>query len=173
MSSRKADGVMFTDIPLAYISSLVSRVRENLRTAKRDLQRFRLSNWFVWNVQETEEETQRLARRHLGFRLYYVRDVASSIGLDPATAEELAKMQPRMVRAIFENQEAELPPESVTKLLLDHPPLAAPSRALGRHIETLQQFERRGLNEIALVLEGNPAASINLLGEHVVPLLAD
>jgi len=37
-----------------------------------------MNNWFVWNVQDTEEEAQRLARRTLGFRLYYVRDVAAS-----------------------------------------------------------------------------------------------
>ncbi len=173
MSTRKADGIMFTDMPLAYISSLVSKVRENLRRANRDLQRFRLSNWFVWNVQETEEEAMRLARRHLGFRLYYIRDVASSIGLDSATAEELAKTQPRMVRAIFENQEVELPPGSVAKLLVDHLTISGSKKSLGRHIETLQQFEKRGLNEIALALEGDPVASIKLLGEHVVPLLAD
>ncbi len=171
MSALKADGVMFTDMPLAYISSLVRQVHENLDAANRDRQRFRVSNWFAWNVQETEEEALRIARRNLGFRLYYIRDVASSIGLESATADELARMQHRMVRAVFEDRQVELPQESITKLLIDHLTLTGSKQSLGQHIETLLSFEKRGLNEIALALQGDPVASINNLGKDVIPLL--
>ncbi len=171
MSALKADGVMFTDMPLAHISSLVRLVHENLDPSNRGLERFRVCNWFAWNVQKTEEEALRIARRNLGFRLYYIRDVAQSIGLDSATADELARMQHRMVRAVLEDGEVELPPESVTELLLDHLTMTGSKQSLGHHVETLLGFEKRGLNEIALALQGDPVASINMLGKHVVPLL--
>ena len=171
MSAKKADGIMFTDMPLAHIASLIRQVHENLDAAVRRLKLFRLSNWFAWNVQETEEEALKIGRRNLGFRLYYIRDVARSIGLDSATADELARMQHRMVRAVFENREVELPSENVTQLLLDHLTMTGSQKSLGRHVETLIGFEKRGLNEIALAVQGDPVASIKMLGTHVVPLL--
>jgi len=171
MSAMKADGVMFTDMPLAHISSIVRQVHENLDPSNRGQERFRVCNWFAWNVQKTEEEALRIARRNLGFRLYYIRDVARSIGLDSATADELARMQHRMVRAVLEGREVELPPGSVTELLLDHLTMTGSKQSLGHHVETLLGFEKSGLNEIALALQGDPVASINMLGKHVVPLL--
>jgi 5,10-methylenetetrahydromethanopterin reductase len=172
MSAKKADGIMFTDMPLAHITSLIRQVQENLDTSNRGRKPFRLSNWFAWNVQETEEEALRIAHRNLGFRLYYIRDVAQSIGLDSATADELARMQHRMIRAVFENREVELPSEKVTQLLIDHLTMTGSKQSLGRHVQTLLGFEKRGLNEIALALQGDPVASIKMLGTHVVPLLA-
>src|SRR5262245_12580596 len=101
LAARKADGVMVTDMPLGYLGSLIGRVRAELAAAGRDASSFAISNWFVWNVQETREEAMRLARRGLGFRLYYLRDVASSIGLAEADAQELERRQPEMLRALF------------------------------------------------------------------------
>src|SRR5262245_59777203 len=53
LAARKADGVMVTDMPLAYLPTLLARVRGGLEDANRDPRSFAVSNWFVWNVQET------------------------------------------------------------------------------------------------------------------------
>jgi len=54
LAARKADGVMVTDMPAGYVGPLIARVRAELAQAGRDPRPFTLSNWFVWNVQETE-----------------------------------------------------------------------------------------------------------------------
>ena len=96
LGARKADGVMVTDMPLGYLGALVARIRAELTEAGREPTTVALSNWFVWNVQDTLAEAERLARRQLAFRLYYIREIASSIGLTDAEARELAANQPAM-----------------------------------------------------------------------------
>src|SRR5436309_1867014 len=171
LAARKADGVMVTDMPLGYLGGLIARIRAELAEAGRDPQPFALSNWFVWNVQETRAEAERLARRQLGFRLYYIRDVATSIGLGEAEARELAAKQPEMLRAIFEGREPWAPAPPVAERLIEHLTLTADRRGLAGCIERLQEFERLGLTEIALAPHGDPAAAIQLIGDAVIPTL--
>src|SRR5439155_681633 len=120
LGARKADGIMVTDMPLAYLGGLVARIRGELVEARRDPSAFVLGNWFVWNVQETRAEAERLARRGLAFRLYYIRDVAASIGLGEAEARELAARQPEMLRAIFRGGEPWAPAPPVAERLIEH-----------------------------------------------------
>jgi len=171
MTAEKADGVMVTDMPLSYVKGLVDQVRRELLRARRDLGKFRMSNWFVWNIQDTEEEALRLARRTLGFRLHYVRDVAASIGLTADQALELKRKQPDMLRAIFEGRDPYMPPREVTKALIDHLTLTGSPQHLDKFVEKLHDFEKQGLDEMALAVEGNPVSAIKLLGEKVLPLV--
>jgi hypothetical protein len=48
---------------------------------------------------------------------------------------------------------------------------ASPLAEIDREIERFRQFERAGLNEIALCLYDDPEASIRVIGEQVVPAL--
>ena len=169
MATEKADGVMVTDMPLSYVGSLMDLIRRGLENARRDAGKFRISNWFVWNVQGTEEEALRLARRTLGFRLYYINDVAASIGLTADQALELKRKQPDMLRAIFEGRDPYLPPKDITESLIDHLTITDSHRCLGEAVEKLHDFEKQGLNEMALAVEGNPVSAIKLLGEKVLP----
>lgn len=171
MSAEKADGVMVTDMPLSYVKNLVDLVRRELSRARRDLGKFRMSNWFVWNVQDTEEEALRIARRTLGFRLYYISDVADSIGLAPDQALELKRRQPEMLRSIFEGKNPFTPPRGITTALIDHLTITCSKRHLDAAVEKLHEFEKQGLNEMALAVEGNPVSAIKLLGEKVLPLM--
>ena len=171
LAARKADGVMVTDMPLAYLTTLLARVRGDLDDAKREPHRLAVSNWFVWNVQETRAEAERLARRGLGFRLYYIRDIAASIGLGDAEARELAARQPEMLRAIFQGREPWAPSPEVADRLIEHLTLTADRGGLDACVGRLLKFERAGLNEIALAPHGDPAAAIKLIGEAVIPVV--
>jgi alkanesulfonate monooxygenase SsuD/methylene tetrahydromethanopterin reductase-like flavin-dependent oxidoreductase (luciferase family) len=171
LAARKGDGVMMSDMPLAYVGTLVERIRGELAAAGRADAPFRISNWLVWNVQPTREEALRLARRQLGFRLYYIRDVAASIGLDASDAAELARRQPEMKRAIFEGKTPWMPPDDVADRLIEHLTLTADRGSLDGCIARLSDFERRGVTEVALAPHGDPAAAIKLLGDAVVPHL--
>jgi alkanesulfonate monooxygenase SsuD/methylene tetrahydromethanopterin reductase-like flavin-dependent oxidoreductase (luciferase family) len=169
LAARKADGVMFSDMPLAFVGSLVDRVRRDLTAASREAEHFRIGNWFVWNVQDSRDEAERLARRQLGFRLYYIRDVAAAIGLRDADARELAERQPEMTRAIFRGETPWLPRPPVIDQLIEHLTLTSDRRGVDGCVERLLDFERRGLTDIALAPHGDPAAAIRLIGEAVIP----
>lgn len=169
LAAQKADGVMVTDMPLGYVGSLIDRLRSGLAAARRDPETFAISNWFVWNVQESRQEALRLARHQLGFRLYYIRDVAASIGLSEAEALELEAKQPEMIRAIFQGTTPWSPPPHVTDLLIKHLTLTSDRRGLEDCVERLLEFERLGFNEIALALHGDPVAAIKLIGTAVIP----
>jgi 5,10-methylenetetrahydromethanopterin reductase len=171
MAAEKADGVMVTDMPLSYVKDLVDQPRRVLLSERRDPGKFRISNWFVWNVQDTEEEALRLARRTLGFRLYYIRDVAAAIGLSPAQALELQRKQPDMIRAIFEGRDPYVPPRDITQALIDHLTISGSQQHLDEFVEKLHEFEKQGLDEMALAVEGDPISAIKLLGEKVLPLV--
>jgi len=171
LAARKADGVMVTDMPLDYLGGLVARIRAGLAEAGRDPATFVLGNWFVWNVQDTRAEAERLARRGLAFRLYYIRDIAPSIGLSDAEARELAAKQPEMLRAIFQGREPWSPPPHVAERLIEHLTLTSDRRGLDGCIRRLLEFERLGLTDIALAPHGDPAASIKLIGDAVIPSL--
>ncbi len=169
LGAEKSDGVMVTDMPLAYLGSLVARLRGELAEARPDATAFVLSNWFVWNVQETRAEAERLARRQLAFRLYYIRDIAASIGLADADARELAAKQPEMLRAIFGGGEPWSPAPPVTERLIEHLTLTSDRRGLDGCVGRLLEFARLGLTDIALAPHGDPAAAIELIGDAVIP----
>jgi alkanesulfonate monooxygenase SsuD/methylene tetrahydromethanopterin reductase-like flavin-dependent oxidoreductase (luciferase family) len=171
LGARKADGVMVTDMPSAYLAGLVARLRAELDAARRNPSAFALSNWFVWNVQETRAEALRLARRGLAFRLYYILDVASSIGLGEADARDLAARQPEMLRAIFAGGEPWAPAAPVAERLIEHLTLTADRRGLEGCVGRLQEFARLGLTEIALAPHGDRAAAIEMIGDAVIPTL--
>ena len=169
LAARKADGVMLTDMPLTFIGTPIARLRGELAAAGRDRARFAISNWFVWNVQESRDEAIRLARRQLGFRLYYIREIAASIGLDEAVARELAERQPEMVKAVFQGTASWQPSPAIIETLIEHLTLTADRRGLDGCLARLREFARLGLTEIALAPHGDPAAAIRLIGETVVP----
>lgn len=171
LAAAKADGVMVTDMPLTAIGGVIDRVKNDLVAAGRDPTAFPVSNWFVWNVQESREAAWALARRQLGFRLYYIRDVAAAIGISDAEARELEARQPEMVRAIFEGKEPWSPPAPVADRLIEHLTLTADRRGLSTCVERLLAFERLGVTEIALAPHGDPAAAITLIGDAVIPHL--
>ena len=169
LAAQKADGVMMTDVPIAYAPSMIGRLRTELDDASRDPRTFGLSNWFVWNVQESRDDALRLARRQLGFRLYYIRDVAASIGLSETDAQELEARQPEMIRALFRGAEPWTPPAHVAERLIEHLTLTGDRQGLDGCVERLLEFERLGFGEIALAPHGDPAAAIELIGAAVIP----
>ncbi|HVH15907.1 MAG TPA: LLM class flavin-dependent oxidoreductase [Candidatus Angelobacter sp.] len=170
-AARKADGIMMTDMPLDHLADLVQQTQSALIDADRDPSKFRISNWFVWNLQETEQQARRQALRTIAFRLYYIKDIAPTIGLNETEALELEMKKPAMIRAIFEGKDPGSLPKRVTDILIDHLTISGWLKDLDDHIDRLRQFETKGLNEMALFIQGDPVPAMKLLGQRVVPAL--
>jgi hypothetical protein len=74
-----------------------------------------------------------------------------------------------MIRALFQGREPWSPPPHVAERLIEHLTLSGDRRALDACVERLLEFERRGLDEIALAPHGDPASAMRLIGEVVLP----
>src|SRR5438445_663498 len=61
------------------------------------------------------------------------------------------------------------PPPAVADRLIEHLTLTSDRRGLEACVGRLQEFERLGLDEIALAPHGDPAAAIKLIGDAVIP----
>ena len=168
LSARRADGVMFSDMPENCAGQLVRTVRSQLNRFGRSSDDFQMINWFSWNVQDTLEKAKRLARASLGFRLYYILDVAGHIGISRENALELHRKQPEIVKAILRGKPEQLP-EALSDHLIERLTITSSIKSVDRCTERLHQFEKQGLTQIALSLQGDPDQAIRIIGKHVVP----
>jgi alkanesulfonate monooxygenase SsuD/methylene tetrahydromethanopterin reductase-like flavin-dependent oxidoreductase (luciferase family) len=169
---RHADGIMVSDFVVDHVCRARAAVDGTLREMGRDPRSFPLNNFWAWHVKESREEATREARIWLTVRgtLYppYIDDV-----LDPDEAAIVKRNINAFIRAY--NRKSDMvegvPPEIVQKLV-DRCTSASPLAEIDREIERLRDFERAGLTEIALRIYEDPAETIRILGERVVPALS-
>jgi alkanesulfonate monooxygenase SsuD/methylene tetrahydromethanopterin reductase-like flavin-dependent oxidoreductase (luciferase family) len=170
---RYADAVMVSDFVVDHVRRSRAIIDATLDAAGKDRKAFRLNNFWAWHVKETREEAEREARIWLTVRgtLYppYINEV-----LDPDEAALVNKNINQFIRAYNRKSDVieGVPPEIVSKLARRCTSACAIAD-LDHEIERLRSFARAGLTEIALRIYEKPADTIRLLGEQVVPALAE
>jgi 5,10-methylenetetrahydromethanopterin reductase len=172
MAAQAADGIMLSDI----MPDRVRRSREIidpiLRERGLEPDTFPLNNFWAWHVKPSREEAEREARIFLAVRGTiwdpYIYDVVD------AEEAKLVLAHSRSFTTAYQQRSPEISgvPESILKKIVDEGVSASPLAEIDREIERFRQFERAGLNEIALCLYDDPEASIRVIGERVVPALA-
>lgn len=170
---RYAPGIMVSDFVVEHVARARTIVDGTLRELGRDPATYPLSNFWAWHVKPTAAEAEREARIWLTVRgtLYppYIGHV-----LAPDEAAIVNNNINAFIRAYNRKSDVieGVPPEIVRKLV--HGCTSACALAdLDQEIERLRAFGRAGLSEIALRIYEDPAATIRLLGERVVPALRD
>jgi 5,10-methylenetetrahydromethanopterin reductase len=169
---RHADGVMVSDFVVDHVRRSRAIMDATLREAGREPAAFPMNNFWAWHVKESREEAAREARTWLTVRgtLYppYIDEV-----LDPDEAAIVNANIKSFIRAYNRKSDVVegVPPEIVQKLV-ERCTSASPLAEIDREIERLKAFERAGLTEIALRIYDDPADTIRVLGERVVPALA-
>lgn len=169
---RYADGVMVSDFVVDHVRRARAIIDDSLRAAGRDPAGFPMNNFWAWHVKESAAEAAREARIWLTVRgtLYppYINEV-----LDPDEADIVNRNIKAFIRAYNRKSDViEGVPEGIVQKLVERCTSAASLAGLDREIERLRDFERAGLTEIALRIYENPADTIRLLGERVVPALS-
>jgi len=171
MGAGIADGIMMSDVMPKMFESRLPLLKETLYENGRTDDGFRVSNFVAWHVREDRESSFAEARRELIVRGWLERD-----WLEPfLTAEETesilnnrwAFLKPWLER----HGEIEGVPKHVVDTLVEELSLSGDLGDIEGHMERFHAFEEAGFTEIALRIHEDPADSIRLIGERVLPEL--
>jgi len=170
-AARLADGTMMSDVQLPMAPSHLAVLRDALAEAGRDPGDFRVNNFIAWHIKEDAEASFAEARRELIIRGWLERPWLEPF-LEPDEVELVERNKGAFLKAFRERHgEIEgLPSETVHKLV-EGLSCAGDLSSLDRQIDKLRRFGELGFTEIALRLHDDPADSIRLIGERVLPAL--
>lgn len=172
MSARVADGIMMSDMPVPLASEAIETLDQGLARCGKTRPDFQTNAFAAWHVYADREQATREARRWLVlrgiFRPWILREF-----LDAKDVERVMSSA-EAFWAAFRSQSpvVEGVPDGVLNAMVENLTFVGSPEALDQTIEKLKQFEAAGLNAIALRLYEDPAGSIRLIGERVLPALA-
>lgn len=172
MAARHADGIMTSDFTTSRLRWAREIIDPVLDATGRDRATFPLVNFWAWHVKESREEAQREARLYLMARGTiwepYIHDVVNS-----EEAAIVAKHLPDIVRAYRVTPDIEGVPEELIAKIVKRAVAASAVADIDDEIERLREHRDAGATGVALCLYDDPADSIRIIGEHVVPALKD
>jgi alkanesulfonate monooxygenase SsuD/methylene tetrahydromethanopterin reductase-like flavin-dependent oxidoreductase (luciferase family) len=171
MSSRVADGIMMSDLPPRLSAAANKTIGGYLQDFGRSSEEFWLSGFTAWHVYADEQQARQEAARWLLlrglFRPWVLREFLSEADCELVMQHHAAFLQ----AFINGTHVIEGVPERVVDSLVDNLTLTASTDNLDSKIEKLQQYSKAGMKAVSLRLYTDPAASIKLLGERVVPVI--
>ena len=172
MSSRYADGIMtsdFTPDRLRWAREIMDPV---LQEAGREPESFPLINFWACHIKKTHAEAMAEARFYLMARGTiwdpYIHDVVG-----PDEAAEVAKHYPAFVKSYRKTDDIKGPPRELVDKIVDRGVTACAADEIDGQIERFKAMRAAGATGVALCLYNDPADSIRVIGEHLVPALKD
>jgi alkanesulfonate monooxygenase SsuD/methylene tetrahydromethanopterin reductase-like flavin-dependent oxidoreductase (luciferase family) len=168
-----ADGIMASDFTPRRIEWLREIVDPKLTARDVEPENYPINNFWAWHVKEDPEEALREARINLCVRgtLYdhYIYDV-----VDDDEAKVVEAHIGSFARAYYrKDPEIRGVPDEIVNKIVRHGTSASSLDSIEAEIERFKMFAAAGLNEISLCLYDNPADSIKMIGEHIVPALSE
>ncbi|UCG73646.1 MAG: LLM class flavin-dependent oxidoreductase [Chromatiales bacterium] len=177
MSARRADGVHMSDMPLPLVPDAVQKVTQALETHGRPVEGFEFNNFWAFHVKEDRTEAELEARSRLILRgmlkPMYISPFLNDADMQVVRENLQSFYKPFYEReafcksgGVFENVS-----ESIVDTLVENLTLTATTAELDDRLEVLHEFASAGLTHITLGLHDNPADTIRLIGERVIPAL--
>jgi alkanesulfonate monooxygenase SsuD/methylene tetrahydromethanopterin reductase-like flavin-dependent oxidoreductase (luciferase family) len=171
MVPRYADGVMLSDKIVQQVGEARTRIDGVLDECGRDRDTFRLNNFWAWHIKPTREEAQREARIWLALRGVLLR-ANHKYFMNEADMDLVDEKRPAFFDALRRRSpDIHDVPERIIDILVENLTSCASIDDLDKEIDRLRRFEQAGLTEIALRIYENPADTIRLIGERVLPAL--
>jgi alkanesulfonate monooxygenase SsuD/methylene tetrahydromethanopterin reductase-like flavin-dependent oxidoreductase (luciferase family) len=169
MAAAVGDGIMMSDVPAGPATDAIATLDGALATAGRGRPQFWTSAFTAWHVYDDEAEARREARRWLFlrgiFRPWLLTDFLESVEVDLVMSSQAA-----FARGFVAGSDVvEGVPDLVLDKLVDNVTLCATPRTLDKLVGKLRALGAAGLGGVALRLYSQPADSIRLIGERVVP----
>lgn len=171
MAPRYADGIMFSDFHLPQLEEAFAVIDAALAKAGRAKSEFRVNNFWAWHVKKDKDAAVREARQWLCLRGMLTRDTTRYF-MNEADCEIVEANMGAFFEALRKRtHEIEGVPERIIDLLVENLCSTASVNDIDGEINRLKQFQKAGLNEIALRIYEDPADTIRFIGEAVVPAL--
>lgn len=165
-----ADAVMLSDVQPEMFDWALTVLNET-RKAREQKGNFLLSNFVAWHVKEDREKSLWEARRDLIIRGRLDREWIKPY-LSPEDVDWVAANLWPFHKAFRERTgDIEGVPPHINDALVEGLTMSGDPGDIDRHIERLRVFEAAGFTEIVLGLQDDPADSIRMIGEHVIPKL--
>lgn len=175
MAARKADGIHMSDIPLPLVPAAVEKVSKALAQHDRPVEGFEFNNFWAFHVKKDHHEAEMEARSRL-----ILRGMLQTHYLEPFLDEADVQLVRDNVASFYKplyNREAfyasdgtfENIPEPVAQTLVDSLSLVSSTAELDERLQVLHDFAAAGLTHITLGLHDDPADTIRIIGERVVP----
>jgi alkanesulfonate monooxygenase SsuD/methylene tetrahydromethanopterin reductase-like flavin-dependent oxidoreductase (luciferase family) len=172
MSARVADGIMMSDMPSSLAAEAIATLNQSLDKFDKRRPGFQTNAFAAWHVYADRQQAMREARQWLVLRGIFRPWVLSEF-LDEKDVE-LVMASGAAFWDAFRRQShiVEGVPENVLNKMAENLAFVASVSELDAKIEKLSAFESAGLNAISLRLYADPAESIKLLGQRVLPALS-
>lgn len=173
MSAQVADNIMVGDPMPERFSSTMKMLDGFLAEENRVRTDLRISGLIAWHVKDDKAASMHEARSQLALRgmldPWYLDEF-----LDQDEVDLVDQKRNDFFKA-YKNHSDVVPgvPENVMQKLVDNLGFAGTPAELDPHIEKLKELAKRGLDEVALKLHDDQAHAIKVIGEHIVPAVAD
>jgi len=171
MAAGAGDGIMMSDLPPGPAADVIATLDQALAGTGKKRPGFWTSVFTAWHVYADEAEARREAKRWLLLRGIF-RPWLLAEFLEPADVDLVMRSQPGFAKAFGAGSDVvEGVPDRVLDALVDNVTLCATPRKLDAVIAKLRHLGDAGLGGVALRLYANPAESIRLIGERIIPAL--
>jgi hypothetical protein len=167
MAVGVADGIMMSDMQPELFDWSLPTLNEALAGSGR--KNFRISNFLAWHIKPDKAVALDEARRELMLRGWLDRKWLEPY-LSPDEVDQVAgNIWPFLDAYRKRSGTIEGVPAHVIDALVEGLSLTGDYSDIERHIERMRKFEAAGFTELGLRVHDNPADSIRLIGERVLP----
>lgn len=171
MAAGCADGIMLSDLPGGPAAAALRTLDTALKKCGIGRPDFATTVFTAWHVYPDVQAARLEARRWLLLRGIF-RPWLLSEFLPPEEVALVMASQPAFARAFAAGSGVvDGVPERILDTLVDKVALCGTTDNLAPVLRKLRRLQAAGLGGVALRLYANPAASIRLLGERVLPAL--
>jgi alkanesulfonate monooxygenase SsuD/methylene tetrahydromethanopterin reductase-like flavin-dependent oxidoreductase (luciferase family) len=172
MAAGAADGIMMSDMPPGPAAGAIATLDQALSARGRARPGFTTNVFTAWHVHPDRRAALDEARRWLLLRGIFRPWILQEF-LEPAHVDLVMASREAFGRAFAAGSpRVEGIPDPVLDTLAENVALCGTPDTLDEVIGRLGHLKEAGLSSVALRLYGDPAASIRLIGERVVPALA-
>jgi len=173
MGARHAERMMLSDkmvVQVAETKALINATREAAGLAPEP---YGMTNFWAWHVKPERAAAEREARIWLALRGVLLRKNHEYF-MTPEDCDLVDEKRGVFFQALRKRSpDIEGVPQRIIDQLIENLTSTASVDELDKEIDRLRAFAEAGLTEIALRIYEEPEATIKLLGERVVPALAD
>lgn len=168
MAAGIADGIMLSDVQPEMFDRTLPIFEKAVAAQGRESD-FPLSNFVAWHVKEDREASLWEARRELIIRGWLAPDWISPYLSAEDTEWAAGNIWPFLKAFRERTGDLEGVPGHISDALVEGLTLSGDTSDIDRHIERLQKFEAAGFAEVSLGIQDDPADSIRMIGERVLP----